>query len=129
MANRNARSNFEIYDTAINAIDNAARMALYDTAEALHTEVIQAQVVPRATGQLQGDKFHVDDSRLSEGEADLAFEDPYARRLYYHPEYNFQKTENPNAKGKWLEDWMDGGSKENVVKELFAANFKRRAGL
>ena len=55
----------------------------------------------------------------------LVSEGPYARRLYYHPEYNFHKEENPDAKGRWLEDWMPGGRKENFVQETFAENLRR----
>lgn len=29
---------------------------------------------------------------------------PYARRLYYHPEYNFSKDKNPHARGLWFEE-------------------------
>ena len=55
----------------------------------------------------------------------LVSEGPYARRLYYHPEYNFHKEENPDAKGRWLEDWMPGGRKENFVQETFAECLRR----
>lgn len=129
MANRNVRSNFIIYDNVIRNLEESALQALIDAAGALQTEVIQGQVIPRDTGQLQGDKFHVDNSNINEGEADLAFEGPYARRLYYHPEYKFQKTENPNAKGKWMEDWMEGGSKCDEVKNIYAECLRRRIGI
>ena len=38
----------------INELTEAAAISLEQTAEALHTEVIQAQVMPRDTGALQG---------------------------------------------------------------------------
>lgn len=28
---------------------------------------------------------------------------PYARRLYYNPQFNFSKDANPNARGLWAE--------------------------
>lgn len=28
---------------------------------------------------------------------------PYARRLYYNPQFNFSKDVNPNARGLWFE--------------------------
>lgn len=33
----------------------------------------------------------------------LVWETPYARRLYFNPQYNFHKDENPNASGLWYE--------------------------
>lgn len=129
MANRNVRSGFRIYDAVINNIEKAAQNALVKTAEALHTEVVQAQVVPRDTGTLQNEKFFVDDEEKDSGSAGLVFEGPYARRLYYHPEYNFQTRENTSAKGRWLEQWLPGGISESFVQETFTAIFKREAGL
>ena len=90
-------------------LSKAAITALEKTGEALHTEVVQAQVMPRDTGTLQNEKTFVDCSKSEQGKVTLITEGPYARRLYYHPEYNFQTIENPNAKGRWLEDWLKGG--------------------
>lgn len=33
----------------------------------------------------------------------IIWDTPYARRLYYNPQYNFSKDINPNAGGKWFE--------------------------
>jgi len=37
------------------------------------------------------------------GEGLVAWQTPYARRLYYNPQYNFSKDKNPNAQGLWYE--------------------------
>ena len=83
--------------------------ALEQTAEALHTEVVQAQVFPRDTGNLQNESTFVDASESKQGKVSIVSTTPYARRLYFHPEYHFHTDENPNAKGKWYEDWLPGG--------------------
>lgn len=62
---------------------------------------------------------------ITEAEKDSA---PYARRLYYHPEYDFQTEANPNAKGKWFEDWVTGRKKDFAGK-IFAKLYKKEAGL
>lgn len=54
---------------------------------------------------------------------------PQARRLYYHPEYNFQQTKNPDAGGKWFSPYLIGGEKESFIKDTYAAIFKEKAGL
>ncbi|HWI50264.1 MAG TPA: minor capsid protein [Rummeliibacillus sp.] len=37
------------------------------------------------------------------GEGLIVWDTPYARRLYYNPQYNFSKDKNPNAGGLWFE--------------------------
>lgn len=113
----------------IKQLDNAVVRALEQTAEALHTEVVQAQVVPRDTGALQNGKMFVDMSESSTGHVDIIHEGPYARRLYYHPEFNFSKEENPNAKGKWFEDWLPGGSQEAFAQQAFNKLYKKEANI
>lgn len=122
--------------------------ALEQTAEALHTEVVQAQVVPRKDGALQEESFFVDDSRSAEGKVSLIHAEPYARRLYFHPEYHFHKGPweeewtdkegikhhvkhdgNPNAKGKWYADWLPGGSQADFAAKAFKNIYRRLTGI
>ena len=114
---------------AIQKLTDAAVTALEQTAEALHTEVVQEQVVPRDTGLLQGEAFFVDTSESKDGKVSLVHSTPYARKLYFHPEYHFQKDENPNAKGKWFDDWLEGGKYADFCKKAFAQLYRRVAGL
>lgn len=37
------------------------------------------------------------------GNGRIVWNTPYARRLYYNPQYNFSKDKNPNAGGLWFE--------------------------
>lgn len=122
-------SKVTIYAEKLAAMDAAAQRALAKTAEFVHTQVVQAQVMPFRSSHLQNDSTFVDTTYLAEGHADLVSSTPYARRLYYHPEYNFYKEENPNAGGLWFKPWEEGGDKSGSVKTAFAAFFKREAGL
>lgn len=110
-------------------LKKAQILALEQTAEALHTEVIQEQVMPRDTGSLQNESTFVDYSNSKRGQVSIVSNTPYARRLYFHPEYKFSKVENPNAKGEWYKDWLDGGKNENFVTETFLELYRRLAGL
>ena len=58
-------SKFTINKLKMRQLSAAAVRSLEQTAEELKTEVQQAQVIPRDTGNLQGDAFSVDpkDSR------------------------------------------------------------------
>jgi len=103
--------------------------ALEKTGEALHTEVIQAQVFPRDTGNLQNESTFVDYSESANGKVTIVSSTPYARRLYFHPEFHFAQDENPNAKGKWYEDWESGGSQEEFAIRTYKEFYRRMAGL
>lgn len=115
--------------SAIRALTKAQRVALEQTAEALHTEVVQEQVIPRDTGNLQGESFFVDTAQSASGRVSLVHSTPYARRLYFHPEYNFSKTENPNAKGKWFEDWEPGGKYQYLAVQTYKKLYRRLTGI
>ncbi len=110
------------------AMTTAAARALEMTAEALHTEVVQAQVMPFDTGNLQNESTFVDSSKAANGSVSLVTSAPYARRLYYHPEYNFRKDENPNAGGLWLKSWAPGGTNASFCTEAFKKFFKQLGG-
>lgn len=113
----------------IRQLTQAAVTALEMTVEALHTEVIQAQVMPFDTGNLQGESFFADYSDSSKGKVQLVTSTLYARRLYFHPEYNFQTDENPNAKGHWYEDWEPGGSKADFAPKAYKKFYKKVGGV
>lgn len=113
----------------IRQLSQAAVKALEMTAEALHTEVVQAQVFPFDTGNLQNESTFVDCSGSSKGKVTLVTNTPYARRLYYHPEFHFQTDENPNARGNWYEDWLPGGSKADFAPNTFKKIYKKVGGV
>lgn len=113
----------------IRELTEAQITALEQTAEYLHTEVVQAQVMPFDTGNLQNESTFVDTSKSSSGKVALVSSTPYARRMYFHPEYDFKTDENPNAGGEWLEDWLPGGSKQDDCKKAFKQIYKRITGV
>lgn len=113
----------------IKQLTQAAVTALEQTGEALHTEVVQAQVFPFDIGNLQNESTFVDYSQSKDGKVTLVSNTPYARRLYYHPEYNFQTKENPNAKGMWYENWMPGGQKADFAPKAFKQFYKKAGGV
>ena len=113
----------------IQQLTRAQVTALEQTAEALHTETQQTQVFPRDTGSLQNESTFVDYSDSGKGKVSIVSSTPYARRLYFHPEYHFQKGENPNAKGKWYEDWLPGGKESDFAAKAFKNIYRRLTGI
>lgn len=110
----------------IKKLENAQRMALKMTAEALLTELISMQVVPKDTGTLEQSGF-VNEQMLDKFVVSIVFDTPYARRLYWHPEYNFRQDKNVNAQGRWMDDFLYG-DKKNWIKETYIKFFKQLAG-
>lgn len=113
----------------IRQLTQAAVTALETTGEALHTEVVQAQVFPFDTGNLQNESTFVDYSESGRGKVTLVSSTPYARRLYYHPEYNYQTDENPFAGGEWYEPWLPGGISQDFARNAFKRLYKKFGGV
>ena len=114
--------------SALGNVHMASQDAALETVGALRGEIITAQVMPFDTGTLQESIGGID--QFAEGEelhTTLNIGDtPYARRLYFHPEYNFQKVNNPNAQGLWAEPWLPGGDLEGFVPEAFEKRMEVR---
>ncbi len=122
-----ANSKITINQRRVRELTSAVVTTLEQTAEALHADVANSQVVPFDKGTLSGEAFFVDYTSCKDGEARLVHSTPYARRLYFHPEYKFQTHEHANAKGEWFEDWLPGGKKEDFCEKTFAALYRRNA--
>ena len=103
-------------------------VSLAQTADAVLTDLRDSQTMPFDTGNLQNDSTFLDDSQKEQGRVSVVSSTPYARRLYYHPEYNFRTTNNRNAGGKWFEPYISG-NRTDFVKETFSKLFKRNGGL
>ena len=110
---------------AVNQLRDLAKDALVQTVEALHTEVVQAQIMPRDTGNLQNESPFVDTSLINFNKVSLVSSTPYARRLYFHPEYNFHRDKNIAAQGEWLVPWLAGGSEQDFCVDTFRKIYRR----
>lgn len=104
----------------LKAIDKSMQQALTKSVDALKTDLQQSQTMPFDTGALQNRSMSVDSTKAPQGRVRLVTDTPYARRLYFHPEYNFRQDKNPNAQGKWLETYISG-----TKKEFLSNAFKR----
>lgn len=112
---------------AMQNLYNNMRKSAEQTAYALRTDVEDAAVVPFAVGTLQNTSY-IDSTGKAQGIFKLVYSTPYARRLYWHPEYNFRTTENANARGEWLDPWING-NKRTFARKTFMTLLRRNAGL
>ena len=116
-------SRVELNMSVLAMLDGAQYTALAQTADATLTELRDRGVMPFDTGNLQNDSTFVDDSQKTT--VSIVSSTPYARRLYFHPEYNFRRGNNPNAGGKWF----DGFLNDDFIQKTFAQLLKRLGGL
>jgi hypothetical protein len=128
MSNKVVSSRVRLNIKKIGQLNSSSIKALEKTGEALHTEVVKAQVMPFDSGTMQNDSTYIDKSKSAKGVVSLITDTPYSRRMYFHPEYNFQTTNNANAQGQWLESWISGNNKDFCI-DAFAKFYKKEAGL
>lgn len=109
-------------NAALRKLSNAQIQAAEMTVEAVKTDVIAKNVMPFDSGTMQNDSTSIDTSKKNLGHFTISSNTPYARRAYFHPEYNFQTTNNPNAQGRWYDPWINGKYKKfapNAYKQFY----------
>lgn len=112
----------------INGLTGNSRRAVAMTAEQLRTELIQANVMPLDEGTLQNVQTFIDTQAISKGEVKIVHDTPYAARLYFHPEFNFDQTLNANARGDWWEPWLTGNKKKRP-SQLYVLFYRKLTGV
>mgnify|MGYP005991767611 CR=1 FL=1 len=75
--------------------------------------------IPKQEGYLE--KSGILHSRIGQGH--IEWKTPYARRLYYNPQYNFSQDVNPNATGLWFESAKALHRKE--WRDLVGSNYSK----
>lgn len=108
-------------------ISKNAEKALIETAEAIKTDLYQSQTMPFDTGSMQNKSTFVDDTQSKKGVVKLITDTPYARKMYFHPEYKFKKNNNPNAQGRWLDIYITG-VKKDFAQKTFIKLMKKMEG-
>lgn len=122
-SNIRVSSTIRINTRALDMLDNAQLEALAMTGDATLTELRDRQVMPFDTGNMQNDSTFLDDSQ--KGKVSIVTTAPQARRLYFHPEYNFKRGNNHSAGGKWFESFLN----DDFVKKAYAQLLRQRGGL
>lgn len=122
-SNVQVTSRVELKMSVLAMLDGAQYKALEQTADATLTELRDRQVMPFDTGNLQNDSTFVDDSRKDK--VSIVSSTPYARRLYFHPEYNYRRGNNASAGGKWFESFLN----DSFIFDAYAKLLKQIGGL
>ena len=110
---------------AISAIAKAYEESAELTMKELRADLENSRTMPFDDGDMQNSQTFV--AKNDDG-ASIVTGSPQARRLYYHPEYNFQQGKNEHAGGKWLEPYISG-DKKDFVQSTFTKIFSEKAGM
>ena len=114
-----------IYPDKIRKLQEITQKAFELTVEAVLSDIRMSQTVPKNTGELERSGFvEIDVKKMV---AKIIFDEPYARRLYWHPEYDFRQDKNQYAGGLWMQPYIDG-EKKNFVRETFRAFLRQLGG-
>ena len=128
MATKNAKCTITLNKLRVKELERAQQVALAKTAESIIKDLGQSETIPFDKGTLDNSTFS-DGSNVENGEAAVVSAEPYARYVYYHPEYHFQTLEHANAQAGWFDTYADGGEKQDLAQKAFNAHFKREAGI
>ncbi|WP_244832956.1 minor capsid protein [Clostridium sp. BJN0001] len=116
----NVKVDIKLYSDKIGILENASKQAFEMTVEAVLTDIVTSAVVPKDTGTLEESGFTDIKNMIGK----IIFDTPYARRLYWHPEFNFRHDKNVNAQGKWMETYIDGPKKQWII-DTYGKFFKQ----
>lgn len=118
----------KLYPGAVSKLNQAVINSLDATSEMLVADVVDKQVMPFDVGTLQK-SIHVNDSNIEKGYALITVQTPYARRLYYHPEYTFQTKNNQYAGAHWYNPWLPGGKYQSYCRSCYVDFLKKFGGI
>jgi len=110
----------------LNRVKENSNKAVALAAEATLTDIITYGSLPWATGKHIEASTHTDLSNVRKGKASIVTNVVFARRLYYHPEYFFNKEHNARAGGEWFKPWISG-TKSKFFKNAYVKLLRRFA--
>lgn len=107
------------------AMQMVFQKAQIKTCDAIKSDLQESQTLPFDTGALQENIF-VYKGDINRGIVRIMHTNlPYPRRLYFHPEYNFNKEKNPKAGGMWFEPYRPSGRK-GKMPQIYFTRFVRK---
>ena len=118
-------------------LDDDIRTALEQTGAEVVRDLRASHTLPwaedsaanRRRGVVPGElseKTFVDRTQSAKGRVSIVSDTPYARRLYYHPEFRFYQGTNEAAGAMWFEPYKAGGTKHRFARDAFGKLLKAR---
>ena len=80
--------------------------------------------MPIESGHLQNEATTVCTRNLRQNRAAVVSDTVYARRKYFNPQFNFDRSVNSRAGGRWFDPYIVGG-KRHMMRDMFVAQMKK----
>jgi len=109
---------------AIRNILSIQQRAAVLTGHEMINRLVVDQRMPFDTGHAQNESTFVDDTDIGMGHVYIITDTPYAAKIYFNPQFNFQKGKNANAGGEWWEDFIRG-SRSKEPSQIYGEFIKR----
>lgn len=116
-----SKVNIKYNKMGINRTEQAIDKALFTAGDDLLSDLKSSGTMPFDIGTLQNNDTFL---KRNKNSVSIVSSAKYARRLYFRPDYNYQKTNNSKAGGMWFEPYISGMKKE-LFKTLFEKALKR----
>ena len=111
-------------EQAIQTTEQSISKSILQAADVIRGNIIQSKVIPFDYGTLQN-STHI--YQTNPQEAYIEQNTPYARRMYFGDDFNFQTTNNSNAQSRWYKEYEDEQGQEKVANILIEL-IKRNSG-
>jgi hypothetical protein len=109
----------KVNQAVLNKMLSAPGKALVQTAMACETDLLGSNTLPMGDTEMLEQSTHV--GAVNESHVFIATDVPYARRLYFHPEFHFRKDKHGSAGGRWFDTYIISPKKkfaENALIKL-----------
>lgn len=116
----------ELNTKVIEQLEGTAKsIALEKTANWVLSEIVISGKVPKLTGELERSGLV---KVVSDELVQIVFDTPYARRWYFNTEgATFRKEYNANAQDHWMDDFIHGDRKQEIL-DKFGEFYKEALG-
>jgi len=104
----------------------AARSALVTAARDLRADLVTSGTMPLQSGHLQNTATIVDTSNAWRGEVAVVSDTVYARRKFFNPQFQFDRSVNKSAGGRWFDVYISGDKRRFALK-AFAGAMRKKA--
>ena len=123
--NKRGRAGIDVQNIA-KQIDARAKAALIGCGRAVLVDVKASQTIPFESGHLQNQATSLYVAEAAQGRVAVVTDAVYARRKYFHPEFNFNRSINKRASGRWFDTYANG-EKRGMLVDAFVIYFKRNS--
>ena len=104
------------FERVYNRFNAKAKKALLASAHAVRADVVNSKTIPLESGHLQNNATNVDATNLRNNVVWVYSSTVYARRKYFNPEFEFDRSINTFASGRWFDPYIIGDRRDYAFR-------------